>query len=896
MRLNVGTRLGAYEVIGPLGAGGMGEVYRAHDTNLGRDVAIKVLPVSFTTDATRVARFEQEAKTLASLNHPNIAHLYGLERGEGTTALVMELVEGPTLAERIATGRVPIDEALRIANQIADALEDAHGRGIVHRDLKPANIKLRADGTVKVLDFGIAKALDTPQAAADPAAVTMPAMTEAGMVIGTPAYMSPEQARGKPADRRADIWAFGCVLYELLTGEMAFAVEMGTADIASVSKPEPDWSRLPAATPPRIRVLLLRCVDKNPKRRLQAIGEARIVIEDVLSRVPDESESARVGRSRWPLLPWGSVALLLVAFASISSSIAYWLGARRGVPAAPGVLRMNIDLPTGVNLSGLTLALSPDGSKLVVVGQREGKRQLYLRSVDQGETQPIDGTDGARGPFFSPDGQWIGFWADGHLKKLSLAGGTPTTICDAASENGAAWLTDDVIVFSNGPSLQRVSVQEGHPEVIATPDFLNGEIVYESPVALPGANAVMFSIRYLTLERRVAVLTLNDRKRKTLLTGADQPRFLAPGFVVVNRSGALEIARFDTARLDVTGPFTRLGEGSSAVGVQSKAGGEAAVVSYDVAAAGRSMVYMKGRSTGEQRGVYSVDLRGKAELLSSDMRAYADPAVSPDGSKIAVDVAREAGVNEIWVLDLVRRTWVRVTTGQNDWQPAWQDDHTLIYTRGRDKAAIWDEYALPVTGNGTSALLASFPHRVNSHAVSPNHDAAVFSMLGPSSVDLWSQPLAREGKAAERQAQPLVATPAGEFATTCGFSPDGHWLSYWSNETGRSEVYVTDFPAGSTHHPVSNAGGVAPCWSKDGAQIFYWKDNTMMAVAVRSGKTFAADTPRALFDSPVVTLYWGYDVARDGTFYMVGYEASGTSPLVFVSDIAASLRSLANTQ
>jgi serine/threonine-protein kinase len=871
----------------------MGEVYRARDMNLGRDVAIKVLRDAFAHDTDRIARFGREAKLLAALNHSNIASIYGLETSGNTRALVMELAEGPSLADRIAQGPIPIEDALTISRQIAEALEYAHEKGIIHRDLKPANIKVAADGSVKVLDFGLAKALDTemtPEEIANSPTLSHMA-TQAGVLLGTAAYMSPEQAKGRPCDRRADIWAFGCVLYEMLTGKMAFGGDTVTDTLAAVLKNEPDWLLLPAATSTRIRVLLLRCLEKEARRRLQAIGEARIVIENVLSGVPDESESARIGRNRWLLLPWGWVALLLVAFAAISSLMAYRVGTRRAVPAA--VLRMNVDLPPGVTLSGPTLALSPDGSNVAIVGQREGQTQLYLRSADQEETRPIEGTAGARGPFFSPDGQWIGFWADGRLKKLPLAGGKPTIICNATAENGAAWLPDDSIVFSTGFGLQRV-VQGGHPEVIAMRDASKGENVYESPVALPGGNAVMFSIRYNTLERRVAVLTLNDRKWKTLVTGAEQPRFIAPGFVVVNRSGTLEVAAFDTSRLDVSGSFTRLGEGASMAGLHSPAGGEA-VVSYDVAAAGRSLVYVKAHSTEEPRGVYSLDLGRKQELLSPDARVYADLAVSSDGSKIAVDVAKEPGVNEIWVLDLVRKTWLQLTTGQNDWQPAWRDhDHTLIFVRGRgdNATAIWDVYAMSVTGNATPpTLLASFPHSINSYAVAPDRSAVVFAMLGPSSVDLWTQPLGRDGKAPDRQAAPLVATPYDENVSTCGFSPDGRWLAYRSNATGRDEIVVTDFPAGSTTYAVTSAGGRNACWSKDGRQIFYWKGNTVMAVDVRAGETFAAETTRALLDSPVIAR-WGYDVSQDGrTFYFAAYEGDRTSPIVFVSDITAGLRS-----
>jgi eukaryotic-like serine/threonine-protein kinase len=887
-----GRRIGTYSVHERIGAGGMGEVYRAHDSKLRRDVAFKVLAAAFIgeNDQQRqdhLRRFRHEAHALAALNHPNIAAIYGLEEADGVTALVMELVDGSTLADRILQGAIPADEALPIAAQIAEALEAAHERGIVHRDLKPANIKLRPDGTVKVLDFGLAKAVGPAARVPDVsqrATNTAPAMTATGVIVGTAAYMSPEQAAGKTVDHRTDIWAFGCVLFEMLTGRAAFSGDTLTDTLAAVMRAEPDWSQLPAATSARIRTLLHRCLNKDTRRRLQAIAEARIVIENVLSRVPDDSTSARTSTSRWLSLPWGWAALLLVAVAALSSLMAYRVGAWRAVPAAPTVLRPNIDLPPGVTQNG-SLALSADGSKLVVVGQAEGKTQLYLRFLDQDETRPIDGTAGARAPFFSPDGQWIGFWADGRLKRLSLRGGAPITICNATVVNGAAWLPDDTIVFAGGPGLQRVSIQEGRPDVIAMKDYLKGETGYDSPVALPGGNVIMFSILVNTLERRVAVLTLNDGKKKTLVTGVTQPRFIAPGFVVVNRSGTLEVARFDTARLQVNGAFTRLGEGAS-------------IGSYDVAAAGRSLVYVKARSTEETRGVYSLDLKGKPELLSTDLRFYADAAVSSDGSKIAVDVQMGRRVNEIWSLDLASKAWSQLTTGYNDWQPVWRDhDRTLIFGRGSgdDATAMFDVYAL--TGNATRpTLLASFPHSVNSFAVAPDLSAAVFLVNAPSSNDLWIQPLGRDGKATDGQAKRLVTTSANEGVIPCGFSPDSRWLAYSSDVTGRREIYVTDFPAGATRYPVTSAGGGAPCWSKDGHQIFYWADSTVMAVGVQSGKTFTADTAHALFDSPL-TAGCCYDVAQDGrTFYVAGYERSKTSPIVFVSDITADLPSRAKAR
>jgi serine/threonine-protein kinase len=813
----------------------------------------------------------------------------------------MELVDGSTLADRIVQGAIPVDEALAIARQIAEALEAAHERGIVHRDLKPANIKLRPDGTVKVLDFGLAKAVGPAARVPDVsqrATHTAPARTARGVIVGTAAYMSPEQAAGKTVDHRTDIWAFGCVLFEMLTGRAAFGGDSLTDTLAAVMRAEADWSRVPSAVTDPLRELMRRCLRKDPRQRLQAIGDARIALEDVLARhavsaAPGESEAARTRTSRRWSLPWGWAALLLVAVAAISSLMAYRVGTRRGVPAAPAVRRTNIDLPPGVNLSvqrsGPTFASSPDDSKLVIVGQRDnGQTQLYLRFLDQEETRPIPGTAGAQAPFFAPDGKWIGFWADGRLQKWPVAGGQPTTICNCDAATGAAWLPDDVIVFAAKSGLQRVFVQEGRPTVIAMRDTSEGS--YGSPVALPGGNAVMFSISDGVLERRVDVLTLNDGKRTPLVYGAEQPRFIAPGFVVVNRSGTLEVAPFDTARLKV-GAFARLGEGTPTAGAQSMAGG-GVVVSYDVAAAGRTMVFVKAPPR-DQRGVYKLTLRGEVELLSSEPRAYGDPAVSPDGNKIAVDVWIKERSNEIRVLDLVLGGWSTITSGEPDWQPRWQDDHTLIYTRGQGKNRneFWHEYTQQATSNATPTLLASFPHPISSHAVAPQHDAVVFSKVGQTGTDLWYQPLGRDGTT--RQAQPLIVTPADEYAISCGFSPDGRRLAYWARADGHSQIYVTDLPAGSTMSLVSSAG-VAPCWSKDGRQIFYWNGNTVMAVTVRAGEPFSAEAPRKLFDSPV-TLVEGWDVARDA-FYVVGYEASRTSPIVFVSDITADLPSRAKAR
>jgi serine/threonine-protein kinase len=899
MALSPGSRLGPYEISSRIGAGGMGEVYRAIDTNLGRQVAIKVLPEAVAADRDRLARFDREARTLAALNHPNIAAIYGLERSGGTTALVMELVEGPTLADRTAQGAIPVAEALPIARQIATALEAAHEQGIIHRDLKPANIKLRPDGTVKVLDFGLAKQTVT-LGQDDVTGSRNQSVTDVGRVVGTPAYMAPEQARGERVDKRTDIWAFGCVLFEMLTGRRLFSGSSVVDTLALVMTQEIDWNLLPTQLPTAVRALLRRCLERDPRKRLGDVAAIRFALEDVAG--PNErangetSGDAPAPSRRSQVRPAAiSAAAAAVVTAAVALAAAFYFVSSR---PASAMLYTNIDLPPGVTLSGQTLALSQDGSKLVVAGQREGQTQLYLKSFDQEAAIPISGTTGAQVPFFSPDGKSIGFWVDGRLRKVPVVGGTPTTICVITTRiSGAAWLSDDVIVFSVDSGLKRVSVREGGPEDIATRDTAAGEAFYDSPVALPGGNAVLFSIRYNAGGRSVAVLTLRDGKwtSKPLVPDAGQPRFIAPGFVVVNRKGTLEVAPFDTARLHV-GPFTPLGESASMAGLRSPDGGED-VASYDVAAAGRSLVYIKARSTEEPLGIYAIDLDGTSRLLSDadDRRRYSSPAVSPDQNKIAVNVRKDKDIIEIWVLDRVRKWLEPITTGHADWQPRWQGNNTLILGRGSNNSAILDVYTVSATGNATPTQLASFPKQVGSEAVAPDGSAIVFATIDGPRRDLWTQSLGRDGKVSDRQVKLLFDTPSfAESVAPCGFSPDGHWLTFSSNKTGSSQIYVTDWPAASIYQIVTNTGGTEPCWSKEGSQIFYWNGDTVMAVTVRSGKALTAE--QKLFDSPVKGGY-GYDVSKKG-FYVAGYEVSRTSPssIVFVSDITAALPSGANAK
>jgi serine/threonine protein kinase len=535
-----------YRVLAKIGSGGMGEVYRAHDTRLGRDVALKVLPEIFAGDAQRMVRFEREAKVLASLNHPNIASIYGLEESNGTRALVMELVEGPTLAERIQQGAMGLEEALPMAKQVAEGLEYAHERGIIHRDLKPANVKLTQDGHVKLLDFGLAKALEGEAAEEDlqTSPTLTAAATRAGMLLGTAAYMSPEQARGKRVDRRADIWAFGCVLYEMLAGRDAFGGETTSDVLASVIRAEPDWAAIPASVPQRIRELLRRSLQKDPKQRLQAIGEARIAIEKAIAGAPEEVVSlggvATKPQPQWRrALPW-AVAAIAVALA-IGFGGLYWRASR---PEAHQMMHASLLLPEplyGVFSAnpGSPIALSPDGSRLVFVASPAGKpSQLYLRPLGQQTSTPIPGTENAVQPFFSPDGQWIGFFAEGKMRKVSLHGGPVSTLCDAPIPHGASWLTDGTIIYAPnlGSGLMRVSSAGGAPQTVTIPDAKGQELSHRWPQMLPGSKEVLFTIQLATQisydDARIAVLSLETGKWKTLFDGGTYARYVPSGHVV----------------------------------------------------------------------------------------------------------------------------------------------------------------------------------------------------------------------------------------------------------------------------------------------------------------------------------------------------------------------------
>ena len=687
MSLRPGTRLGPYEILSALGAGGMGEVYRARDTRLKRDVALKILPNSFATDPERLARFQREAEVLASLNHPHIAQIYGLEEiGAGGRALVMELVEGEDLSQRIARGAIPLDEALPIAKQTAEALEAAHEQGIIHRDLKPANIKITPDGVVKVLDFGLAK-LAHPEAAARHAdvtaspTITSPAMmTGVGMILGTAAYMAPEQAKGRATDKRSDIWAFGCVLYEMLTGKRPFDGEDVSDTLANVLKIDPDWSALPLETPPPIRTLLQSCLTKDRRRRVADISTALFVLEKGASLAPPGRTVLTAPLPRRPL--WRRIAALtgVVLVVATVTGAAVWFATR---PVPPSVVRTTVTTSgsAALTLSGTDrdVAITPDGSHVVY----RGSNQLLVRALNQLEPTVLTGPGPApHGIFISPDGQWVGLF-DGVtlIKKVAITGGPPVTITqvDGAGSRGATWSEDGTIIFATNSlatGLQRVSAAGGDPTVLTKPDREHGESDHLWPEFLPGGEAVLFTILPVNgaIENaQIAVLDLQTSTSKVLIRGGSHARYVPTGHLVYGVAGTLRAVAFDLGRLEVVGTPAPVLEG-----VVTTASGAADVA----AAANGSLVYVTGAGGGRaQRTVVSVDRQGGASPLSGlPLDAYRNVRVSPNGARLAL-----ATIDDVWIYDFARATLSRLTTTPaQDLSPLWTPDgQRIVFTSRR---------------------------------------------------------------------------------------------------------------------------------------------------------------------------------------------------------------------
>ena len=683
MALEIGSRLAHYDVTALIGEGGMGQVYQATDTKLNREVALKVLPEAFATDPDRLSRFQREAQVLASLNHPGIAAIYGIEEAEGTRALVLELVEGPTLADRIRQGPIPLDEALPIAKQIAEAVEAAHEAGVIHRDLKPANIKVRDDGTVKVLDFGLAKLHRSEQSQeTDLTATTM--ATAPGLVLGTLPYMSPEQTRGHAVDRRTDIWAFGSVLYEMLTGNRAFPGTDSSDVLAKIIEREPDFTALPTGLPSPIRRLLRRCLDKDPRERLRDIGDARVEIREAMTVSVTEGVAAvpamphAVGWRR--AMPWVAAAIL----ASVVTGLAVWSLTRPDLmapqPRAQFVVTTPPDGPLRLSVSHPDVAISPDGTRLVYMsgaGPIFGE-QLYVRDLNQLVATPLPGTEGARNPFFSPDGEWLGFHddRDGVIKRVSVSGGTPLPICDAASVRGVSWGLDDTIVFApaSGQGLLRVPAVGGDPEVLTRVDGGQRDVQHLWPEFLPGGKAVLFTIGTGgRIENQIAVLSLETGEQKLVLRGGSNPHYVPTGHIVYGVDGTVWAVPFDLDRLEVTGDRVPV-----LTDVITKDSGAANVaVSRD-----GTLLYVSAPGLTTQSELVLVDRGGRGTPLTEVTAGYYYPRFAPDGQRLAVSIAEVQGDitgsdADIWVLDLDRGTRTRLTFEGTNLVPTWAPDSSL---------------------------------------------------------------------------------------------------------------------------------------------------------------------------------------------------------------------------
>jgi eukaryotic-like serine/threonine-protein kinase len=883
-----GSRLGRFEILELLGAGGMGEVYRARDLRLGREVALKLLPEQFVRDTQRLARFERETQVLASLNQPNIAALHEIVAVEGSHALVLELVEGETLSERIARGALPLPEALGIAAQIATALDAAHERGIVHRDLKPSNVKLRPDGTVKLLDFGIAKVMDPITMASNPGAVTLTAAEVPGggaRILGSPAYMSPEQARGMAVDKRGDIWSFGCLLYEMLSGVRAFGGEAPSDVIAKVIEREPDFSALPAELPFTVRRLLQRCLEKDRRRRLRDIGDARLELLDAIDKPGSEPTAtgpfAARAASRNPWVRRRVLAVLVMVAAALAGSAA-WL-AQRGNGPALLVTRFAI---ADDSYAGGGLAISADGTRIAYLNDSG----LVVRSRDRLESKTVAAVNIVQGnPFFSPDGEWVGFRGWEALRMVPANGGRVATVADRHTAAVGNWVGED-IYFASATGLFRTSARGGAPVKVAAP--AEGE-QFVSVQVLPARRAIMFTViptrgnvygMAANLPgARIEALDLVTGLRQVVVRGGGRPRYTSTGHLLYVSGGTLYAVPFDVSQLRTRG---------AAVPVIVAEG----LLDYDVSAEG-TLIYQSAL-TERLRELAWVDRRGRATSLGAPAMTYAYPRISPDGTRVAIDVI-DASDRDIWMWDIGRRTIERFTkdpTGNPivTWSP---DGSQLVF--GSERSGVSNAYRQASDGSGEPERLLASDALQMPISYTPDGRLLVSVDVAGQQRDIHLMTLDGEHKS-----EPLIHGPANELWAEV--SPDGRWVVYDSDESGQFEVYVRPFPNAyqGSRWQISAAGGRQPLWSHDGRELFYRDfSGALMAVPVAAGPGFAPGRPVRLFEG---TGYTGsgaqgggrtYDVSADGSrFLMVRTGDQASTPLVVVLNWFEELKRLAPTR
>jgi len=880
--------VGHYRIEEELGAGGMGTVYRATDTTLGRQVAIKFLPEAFAKDPDWLGRFEREARLLAALNHPNIAAIYGFEEAGGVHYLVLELVPGDTLAQLLKRGPLKVPEALGVGRQIAEGLEAAHGKGVIHRDLKPANVKVTPEGKVKVLDFGLAKAFQ-----AEPSDIDLsqsPTVTgddaSVGKILGTAAYMSPEQARGKAIDKRTDIWAFGCVLYEVLAGKKAFGGATVSDSIAAVLGKEPDWNSLPAKTPERLGSLLRRCLQKDVQKRLRDIGDVGLDLEEALA------EPAKAGAT--PISSRMTRRTVISTLAGTAAGVAvggvvgsrWWRGA-----TARTLTRFRIPLPEGEIAAASwdnLVAISPDGRHVAF--------ELFARDADNGivdghvyvhslrDLQPrLLPFEKADNPLmFSPDGRWMGFtgFETGsiQLRKMDLGGGPPVTICSAGTPRGATWADDDTIYFVRDVpgGLVRIAAAGGQPKDVVQVDLAKGERQYMYPCALPGGKAILLTVGTADSETfddaRIVVFDTETGQRKTLVEGGTYPRYSPSGHLVYARGGNLLAVRFDTRRLKVSGQPLNVLEGV----LMSR---DTGLADYDISASG-DLVYIPGAEDKGQRTLVWVDRNGHAEPLKLPPKPYLHPRISPDMRQLAIEI--EGPNHNFYIYDFDREVLSQMTTdGVSHW-PVWSPDGTqLVYRSGPMMA--WRMWRVPADRSRPAAQLPGVGTAQNAESWSPDgHALAYTSFTWEAGMHIMVESLA-----GDHESRPFVDVKADVGSPK--FSPDGRWLAYCSNETKKPQVYVQAFPGPGAKIQVSSDGGSDPVWKRTGEELYFRNGDKMMAVAVSTAPTFRAGRPQVLWEGhyshgmstscgPPGPTSSNYDVTADGKrFLMVKDEAPDTA-------------------
>jgi Tol biopolymer transport system component len=848
MTLTSGTRLGPYEIVAQIGAGGMGEVYRARDTKLNREVAIKVLPQLFAADPERLVRFTREAQTLAALNHPNIAHIYGVEESGAVRALVMECVDGEDLSAVIARGPLSVEDAVEIGRQIVDALEAAHEHGIVHRDLKPANVKVKADGTVKVLDFGLAKAMDPVngvESRANPAnSPTFTAhATQVGLILGTAAYMAPEQARGKAIDKRVDIWAFGVVLFEMLTGRQAFDGDTISEIMASVMKDDPEWSRLPPGLPPQVLRVLRRCLVKDPRQRLRDIGDARLLLDDAEVPAPSRLDSPASSRGAWAAR--AAIALSIIAIAAAAG-----VYAARPHPAQPTV-HLSIPLPPGEQATTAP-AVSPDGRIVAYAsGRTRETSHLYLRSIESPAAKMVEGSLGGQLPFFSPDGRSLGFFAGGKMLRVPVSGGTPTTLADAARTWGGSWCTDGTIVYvpSLNHGLWRISQDGGVPVQLTKPDGAGAGYAHAYPQCLPGGSEVLFSFWGQAFYPAV----FSSKSGTWRPVSPSKPSGGAAVIPIYTSDGHLVAGDFATGitAVEWNPTVTQLRNPETVVidGVYHIVGNER--MWLNVSDNG-TVVYVPG--TPFRRRLVWVDRQGTETPIPGEPDAINEMTVSRDGRRIA----RRGNLSQ-WVEDLATGTRTRIISGQLTWQGGWlPGDDRLVVSSVKD--GDWDLYTVSASGGELKPLLRK-PYTQHPMAVAPDGSVVYFENHPVTGADLWV--LAPDGKT-----WPLANTPFTE--SSAAVSSDGKYVAYTSDESGHTEVYAIPFSGSGDRVTVSTDGGTGPVWSRDGKELFYRAGDDLVSVEVLSTAPLKLGSRKKLLDVSAYepAYFHDFDVSADGKRFL----------------------------